>query len=105
MEGSGLRSGAASGTVHAAGVKFDYTFFVGQASQADAGVVGVVFGTLDHAEGCIERVASVAQEGVGVVEMVEAVIGADNHGDLGRGWPDLAGFGGLLFIFLLEAKG
>ena len=102
---SAYRSGASGGTVHAAGVEFDDAFFVGQASEADAGVVGIVFGTFDYAEGGVEGVASVVEEGVGVVEVVEAVVGGDHDRCLVRGWPELAGLGMLLFIFLLETQG
>jgi len=44
--------------VHAAGIKLDHSFLVGQAAITDAGVVGIVFRALHHAECSVERVAA-----------------------------------------------
>ena len=76
------RTSAAGGTVHAAGVEFDHAFFVRKSTETDAGVFGIVFWSLDHFESGVERVAAAFQEGVGFVEIVEAVIGADDDGAL-----------------------
>ncbi len=77
------RTGAARGTVHAAGIEFDDTFLVGQATEADAGVVGIILGTFDDADGRVERVAAGLEVGEGIVEIVEAVVGGDEDGTLG----------------------
>ncbi len=42
---------AARRTVHAAGIKFDHAFFIGQATQSNTVVVGVVFGAGDDQNG------------------------------------------------------
>src|SRR5208337_728545 len=39
---SAHRSGAARGSMHAAGVEFDYAFFVGKAAESDAVVVRII---------------------------------------------------------------
>jgi hypothetical protein len=70
--------------VHAAGVEFDHAFFIGQASEADAVIFGIVFGAFDDAERGVQRVTSVLEEGEGIVEVVEAVVSADHDGALVR---------------------
>jgi hypothetical protein len=66
--------------VHAAGVEFDHAFFVGDSAEAHAGVVGIVFRSLDYFEGGVERVAAVFQEGERVLEISVTVVGADDDG-------------------------
>ena len=70
--------------MHAAGIEFDHAFFVGNSAEADAGVVGIVLRSLDHFERGVERVAAAFQEGESVVEIVEAVVGADDDWALVR---------------------
>jgi hypothetical protein len=77
-------AGAASGSVHAAGIEFDDPFFVRKTAEADAGIVGIVFRPFDNFEGSIQCVSAVSEEGEGVIEVVEAVVGADNDGALVR---------------------
>src|SRR5271165_64916 len=72
------RTGAAGGTVHATGIEFNDAFFVGKTAESHTGVVRIVFRAFDDADGGVERVASVLQEGEGIVEIVDAVVGADN---------------------------
>jgi len=70
--------------VHAAGVKFDHAFFVGNSAEANRIVVGIVFRTFDHFDGGVERVSSGLQEGERVLEVGVAVVGADDDGALVR---------------------
>src|SRR5437660_8698121 len=69
--------------MHAAGVEFDHAFFIGKAAEADRIVIRIVFRTLYNAQGGVERVATVFQENKGVVEVIDAVVGADNDRALG----------------------
>jgi hypothetical protein len=78
-------TGAAGGSVHARGVEFDDAFFVGQASEADGVVVGIVFGAADDAQGGVESVGSGAQHGVAFIEIIVAIVGRDDDGTLTRG--------------------
>ncbi len=78
------RASAARRSVHAAGVELDHSFFVGNSAEANAGVVGIVFRSLDHFERGVERVAAAFQEGECVLKIVEAVVGADDDGALVR---------------------
>ncbi len=47
------RSRPARGAMHATRVEFHDSFFVGQAAEADAVVVGIVFRTHHHADGSV----------------------------------------------------
>ena len=77
------RSGASRGPVHAAGVKFHHSFFVGKAAESDGIVVGIVFGSLYNAQSSVERVAAAFQESESVVKVIDAVVGADDDRALG----------------------
>src|SRR4029077_20101767 len=72
------RSGATRGSVHAAGVEFDHAFFIGKAAESDGIVVRVIFRALYNAQGRVERVTAAFQESEGVVEVIDAVVGADD---------------------------
>src|ERR1700681_1544432 len=97
------RSRAARGSMHAAGVEFNDAFFVGKAAQSDGIVIRVIFRALDYAEGSVERVATVFQESEGVVEVIDAVVGADDDRPLGAaGWFD--GAGSIVFDFVLRVE-
>ena len=48
------RAGAAGGTVHAAGIKFDHAFLVGKTAQAHAVIIGIIFRAGDDCDGGIE---------------------------------------------------
>jgi hypothetical protein len=61
--------------VHAAGIEFDDAFFVGKPAEADAGVIGIVLGSLDQAECGIQRASAAREEVVSVIDVVEAVAG------------------------------
>ncbi len=62
------------GTVHAAGIEFDYAFFVGQAAESDAVLVGIVFRAFHHFQGGVERVAAILEECEGIVEIFIAIV-------------------------------
>jgi hypothetical protein len=84
--------------MHAAGIQFDYTFFVGQAAKTHRVVVGIVLGSLDHLDGGIERVASALQKSECGFQVGEAVVGAHDDGALvrtrlGRGLTSAVGSG------------
>ena len=71
--------------MHAAGVELDDAFLVGQAAEAHAVVVGVVFRAGDDGDGGFQRVGARGEQGVGAVQIGEAVIGADDDGGVKRG--------------------
>ena len=97
-------SGAARGPVHAAGVEFDYAFFVGKAAESDGVVVRIVFRTFYNADGSVERVAAAFQESEGVVEIIEAVVGADDDRPLAGCQTDCAGARDIVFRFVLRIE-
>src|SRR5580704_13966747 len=72
------RSGAARRAVHAASVEFDYAFLIGQATQADGVVLGIVFGTFDDLQSGIQGVATIFQKDVGTIEVSISVVGAND---------------------------
>ncbi len=97
------RSGAARGPVHTAGVEFDHAFFVRQATESDRIVVRIVLRSLYYADGSVERVAAVLQESESVVEVVDAIVGADND----RPFASAKGIGGarsIVFSFVLRIE-
>ncbi len=69
--------------MHAAGIQFDYAFLVGQTAQPDRIVVGIVLRALHHSDPGFERVAAAFEEGVCGLDVIVAVIGADNDRALG----------------------
>ena len=81
--------------MHATGVQLDDTFLVRQSTQADTRVLGIVFGTLHHAQRGVERVPAILQEGIRILDVVEAVVRRDDN------WP-LVGTG--LRLVLLRGK-
>jgi hypothetical protein len=78
--------------VHAAGIEFDYAFFVGNSAEANAGVVRIVFRALDDAKRGVERVAAGLEESEGVFKVCISVISTDDNGALVRS--------GLRIVFL-----
>ncbi len=89
------RSSGAGGTVHAAGVEFDDAFFVGQASEADAVVFGVVLAAeADVVRGFKRVTAAVEQHLVGLLHGVIAGGAGDDDRFRGR-LKLLDGFNGL----------
>ena len=77
-------SGATRWAVHAAGVEFDHPFFVGKAAESDRVVVRIILRSLYHAESCIQSVAAAFQESEGVVEIIDAIVRADDDRALVR---------------------
>src|SRR5258706_2666379 len=71
-------TGAARGPVHATGIQFDDAFFVGQAAETDAVVVGIVFWPADYEHGGIESVAPLAEDFEALVDVVETIAGGDD---------------------------
>src|SRR5450759_1680629 len=94
-------SGAAAGPVHAAGVEFDHAFFVRKAAESDAIVVRIVFRAFHDAQGGVERVAAVFQENEGGVEVMDAIVGADDDRPLG-GAGRFGGAGSIVFSFVFN---
>jgi hypothetical protein len=78
--------------VHATCVEFDDSFFVGNSAEANAGVVRIVFRTLDNAKRGVERIAAAFEEREGVFEVCISVISTDDNGALMRS--------GLRIVFL-----
>ncbi len=76
------RARATRRSMHTAGIEFDDAFLVGQATEPDAGVVGIIFRPFHHAESRVQRVAAAGQEGVSVIEIVVAVVRANHDGTL-----------------------
>src|SRR5947207_13881968 len=72
------RAGAAGGTVHAAGIKFNHTFLVGKAAQAHAVIIGIIFGAGDDCDSGIESVSALDQLFVTGVNVAKAVSSADD---------------------------
>ena len=87
--------------MHTAGVEFDHTFFVGQSAESDGIVVRIVFRTFYHAEGSVQRIAAVFQENEGVVEVVDAIVGADDDRPLARA-KGIGGAGCIVFDFVFN---
>ena len=74
------RAGTPRRPVHATGIEFNHTFFVGQAAEADAGVIRIILWTFNHLERRIERIPSSGEKRVGVVEISQAIVGGYNDG-------------------------
>jgi hypothetical protein len=64
--------------MHAAGVQFDHAFLVGQATEPDRVVVGIVLWPFYHSDAGLERVAAAFQEGVSRFGVCIAVVRADD---------------------------
>ena len=73
---------ASRGAMHAAGVEFDDSFLVGQSTEANGIIVGIIFRTFYHAQSCVQRVTPAFQEGEGIIKIIAAIIGADDDGAL-----------------------
>src|SRR5581483_11985685 len=71
---------APCGTMHAAGVKFHYSFLVRQAAQADAVIVGIVLLDFSHRDGGIQRIAAAAQDFITPVDAIDAVRAGNQDG-------------------------
>src|SRR6266403_3827440 len=84
------RPRAARGSMHAAGVEFYNPLFVRKAAQSNGIIIRIIFWPFYNAQGGVERVATVFQENKGVVEVIDAVVGADDDRALGGA----GGFGG-----------
>ena len=96
------RSGAPRRTVHAAGIEFDHAFFVRQAAQADAVVVGIVLRPGDDQDRGIQCVAAFAQVFETSIQVSEPVVGRDDDWTLARvrgGWRG----GGLRLLLGLDS--
>ena len=65
-------AGAARGSMHAAGVKFDDAFFVGKSAEADAVVAGVVLAADADVVRRLERVGAVEEHLVGLLDRLVA---------------------------------
>ena len=96
-------SRAARGPVHAAGIEFDHAFFVGKAAQSDAIVVRIVFRAFYNAQGSVERVAAVFQENEGGVEVIDAIVSANDDRPLG-GAGRLGRARSVVFSFVLRVQ-
>src|SRR6266478_3463841 len=83
-------SRAARRPMHAAGVEFDHSLFIGKAAEADRIVIRIVFRTLYNPQGGVERVATIFQVSEGVVEIIDTVVGTNDDRALGGA----GGFGG-----------
>ena len=70
--------------MHAAGVEFDDALFVGQATEADAVVLRIVFAAEADVVDGVERVGSVQQHFVGLLDGVVAGDAGDDDGLGGR---------------------
>ena len=64
--------------MHAAGVEFNHTLFVGKAAESDAIVVRIIFRAFHDAKGGVQRIAPVFQESERIVEVIVAIVGADD---------------------------
>src|ERR1700675_4165626 len=69
-------SRSARGSMHAAGVEFDNPLFVGKAAQSDGIVIRIIFRAFYNAQGSVERVTAAFQESEGIVEVIDAIVGA-----------------------------
>ena len=78
------RTSPASGAVHAAGIEFDDSLFIGQAAETDGIIVGIVLGPFHHADSRLERVSATLEKGVGSFNISVAVVGADDDRALRR---------------------
>ncbi|OLC98560.1 MAG: hypothetical protein AUH86_04520 [Acidobacteria bacterium 13_1_40CM_4_58_4] len=81
-------------SVHTTGVELNHAFFVGQATEADAIVIGIIFRPFHDSQRCIEGVAAVFEETVSVIEVVVAIVGRDDNRPVARR--------GLCFVLLRD---
>jgi hypothetical protein len=87
-------------------VEFDHAFFVGKAAEPDRIVIRIIFRSLDNAQGGVERVAAAFQESKRVVEVIDAIVGADDDRPLrAAGWFGGAGNIVLNFVLRMQAGG
>src|SRR5258708_3544192 len=93
--------GTAARSVHAAGIEFHHAFFVRKAAEADGIVIRIILRAFHNAHGGVERVAAVFQEDEGVVEVIDAVVGADDDRPF-RGAGCLGGAGSIVDNFILN---
>src|SRR4029078_3001057 len=66
-------SGAARGSMHAAGVELDNTIFVRQSAVTDAVIVRVVFLHLEQEHDCVKRIVTAREQRVSTIGAVVAV--------------------------------
>src|SRR5258706_4328437 len=93
--------GTAARSVHAAAIDSHEAFLVRTAAEADGIVIRIILGAFHNAHGGVERVAAVFQEDEGVVEVIDAVVGADDDRPL-RGAGCLGGAGSIVDNFVLN---
>ena len=70
--------------MHAAGIELNDTILVRQSAQTDAVVVGIILRPGDDLHDGIQRVAAAGEHGVAAIEIVVAVVGADDDRLLGQ---------------------
>src|ERR1700722_6191267 len=95
------RAGAPRWPVHATSIKFDDAFFVGQASKADTGVIGIVLGTFPPLSRGIERIASGGEQSVAIVQIVKPIVSGNDDGAF-TGGNSFTFFGALSLTFWPE---
>ena len=82
-------------SMHAAGVKFNYTLFVGQAAEAHGIVIRIVLRPLHYPDGSLECIAAAFEEGICGFRIREPIVRADDNGTFAAftlGSMTLAGF-------------
>ena len=70
-------------TMHAAGIEFDHTFFVGPAAESDVLVIRIVFRPLNDLNRGVECVCAACEEFVAFLNPVVAVFRADKDWEFG----------------------
>jgi len=70
-------------TMHAAGIEFDHTFFVGPAPESDVLVIRIVFRPLNDLNRRVECVRAACQEFVAFLNPVVAVLRANKDWEFG----------------------
>ena len=73
------------GTMHDAGVEFDFALFIGQAAVPDGIVVGIIFDDRDDRHDGVERVPVFLENVHALVEGVDAIGAGDNEWALALG--------------------
>ena len=69
-------------TMHTASVQLHDAFFIGMAAEANALVIGIIFGTLNDFQRSIQSVSAAGKKCISCVQIGETVCGADDHGQL-----------------------
>src|SRR5207237_7482248 len=71
-------------SMHAAGIQLDHALLVRQPTQANAVIVRIILWTFHHAQCSIQRVATVLEERVCIVQILATVSRTNDDGSLGR---------------------